>query len=94
MRDTLSRRHFLATSAATAGAFALGKAQAAPFNTCLKKSLIGSPNEKTLTEWKAAGFDGIEVSRQWDVPIANAVATRKLAEIAFDGHSLPVVWLG
>ena len=93
MRDTLSRRHFLAATAATAGALALGKAHAAPFNTCLKKALIGSPDEKTLTAWKAAGFDGIEVSRQWDVPIAKAAAARELAKsLSMEIHSLLFGW--
>lgn len=93
MRDAVTRRQFLAASAATAGAFALGSAQAAPFKTTLKKALIGTPDETTLTQWKAAGFDGIEVSRQWDVPLDKAVAARELAQsLAMEIHSLLFGW--
>ncbi len=93
MRDTFSRRQFLAASAATAGALSVGNLQAAPFKTTLKKSLIGTPDEKTLTEWKAAGFEGIEVSRQWDIPIEKAVSARELAEsLSMEIHSLLFGW--
>ncbi len=93
MSFPLTRRQFLATSAATAGALAVGDLQAAPFKTTLKKSLIGSPDEKTLTAWKAAGFDGIEVSRQWDIPIDKAVSARKLAKsLSMEIHSLLFGW--
>jgi L-ribulose-5-phosphate 3-epimerase len=93
MRHTFTRRQFLATSAAAAGALALGKAQAAPFATTLKKSLIGSPDEKTLTAWKQAGFDGIEVSRQWDIPLEKAAAAQELAKsLSMEIHSLLFGW--
>jgi hexulose-6-phosphate isomerase len=93
MRDALNRRQFLAASAATAGAFAVGDLLAAPFKTKLNKALIGTPDEKTLTAWKAAGFDGIEVSRQWDIPAEKAAAARKLAEsLSMEIHSLLFGW--
>ena len=53
MPDVFNRRQFLASSAATAGLLAAGDLHAAPFKTRLKKSLIGTPDEKTLTAWKA-----------------------------------------
>lgn len=93
MLDVFNRRQFLAASAATAGLLATGDLHAAPFKTRLKKSLIGTPDEKTLTAWKAAGFDGIEVSQQWDVPIEKAAAARKLAEsLSMEIHSLLFGW--
>jgi len=93
MPHAFTRRQFLAASAATAGALSLGKAQAAPFKTKLKKSLIGTPDEKTLSQWKAAGFDGIEVSRQWDIPIEKAIAARQVAEsLSMEIHSLLFGW--
>ena len=52
MKRTLTRRHFLATSAAAgAGILAAGRLKAAPFKTTLKKALIGKPTEKTLASW-------------------------------------------
>lgn len=93
MRNVFTRRQFLATSAATAGALSLGSVQAAPFKTTLKKALIGTPDEKTLTSWRAAGFDGIEVSRQWDIPLDKATAARELADsLSMEIHSLLFGW--
>lgn len=93
MSVALTRRRFLAASAATAGFLAAGNLQAAPFKTTLKKALIGTPDEKTLTEWKAAGFDGIEVSRQWDVPLDKAAAARELAKsLSMEIHALLFGW--
>ncbi|MHB8902035.1 MAG: twin-arginine translocation signal domain-containing protein, partial [Thermoguttaceae bacterium] len=92
MPVALSRRQFLAASTATVGLLA-ARLEAAPFKTQLKKSLIGTPDEKTLTRWKAAGFDGIEVSRQWDVPLEKAAAARTLAQsLSMEIHSLLFGW--
>lgn len=92
MRDTFTRRQFLAASSATAGALAVGKLDAAPLRTTLKKALIGAPNEKTLTQWKAAGFDGME-SRVWDIPVDQAVSARALAEsLSMQIHSVLFGW--
>ena len=80
MNQHFTRREFLAQSAAAgAGLLAAARAEAAPFKTTLHKALIGAPTEKTLTDWKAAGFDGME-SRQWDVSPEEATAARKVAE--------------
>lgn len=80
MKRTLSRRHFMATSAAAgAGILAAGRLEAAPFKTTLKKALIGKPDEKTLTSWKEAGFDGMETS-VWSASPEEAAVGRKTAE--------------
>ncbi len=93
MSHAFNRRQFLAASAATAGMLAAGQLHAAPFKTKLKKSLIGKPNEKTLAAWKAAGFDGIEVSRQWDIPLEQAAKAKALAEsLSMEIHSLLFGW--
>ena len=93
MPHAFNRRQFLAASAATAGMLAAGQLHAASFKTKLKKSLIGKPDEKTLTSWKAAGFDGIEVSRQWDVPLKQAAEAKALAEsLSMEIHSLLFGW--
>ena len=81
MKHGLTRRRFVAASAAGLGLLAAGRSQGAEFKTTLKKALIGSPTEKTLTEWKAAGFDGME-TRQWDNTPEGAAESRKLAEHA------------
>ncbi len=79
MHANVSRRQFLAASAATGiGLIASGRLQAASFKTTLKKSLIGAPSQETFAAWKAAGFEGMEAS--WDFSVADAVAARKLAE--------------
>ena len=57
MKRKLTRRHFMATSAAAGAAvLAAGRLEAAPFKTTLKKALIGKPTEKTLASWKEAGL--------------------------------------
>ena len=77
------RREFLATTAAAAaaGVVATSPLQAEPpsFETCLKKALIGRPDEETLRAWKAAGFDGIE-SNDRGVSLQDAAAARRVAE--------------
>ena len=80
MTMQIHRRDFLAASAAAGvGLLAASQLQAAPFKTTLKKALIGSPNEATLSSWKAAGFEGIE-SGVWNISQAAAEDARKVAE--------------
>jgi len=80
MQPHLTRRRFLATSAAAGmGLMAAGRLRAAPFQTTLHKALIGAPDEARLKSWKEAGFDGME-SNKWDVPPAEAAEARKMAE--------------
>ena len=78
---TQTRRQFLMTTAA-AGACALctSRAAAPKFKTTLKTALIrGLPDEKSLAELKAAGYDGMECS-VWDTTPEKAAAARALAE--------------
>jgi L-ribulose-5-phosphate 3-epimerase len=80
MKENLTRRDFLAASAAVgAGLMAAGRLEAAPFKTTLKKALIGTPTEETLSSWRAAGFEGMETNK-WDVTPAEAAEGRKIAE--------------
>lgn len=80
MTMQIDRRSFLAASAAaSAGWLAAGRLSAAPYQTTLKKALIGRPDEATLRSWKAAGFEGIE-SNVWNIPQADAEQARKVAE--------------
>ena len=61
MEFRLTRRDFLAASAAAAAGLGLaGRAQAAPWKTTLHKAMIGVPSEQVLKSWKAAGFEGME----------------------------------
>jgi hexulose-6-phosphate isomerase len=69
MKETLTRRDFLATAAATAAGLGLhlgpptptGRAAEPGFKTKLSKALIlEQPTEEKLKAFKDAGFDGIE----------------------------------
>ena len=70
MNHSLTRRDFLASTAASAAAGAgiltTGPAEAAKFKTKLSRAMIRSPNEKALAELQDAGFDGLETS-DWRV---------------------------
>ena len=82
MRSTITRRNFLAaTAAAGAGLWAAGRLQAAEWKTKLHKALIGTPSKETFAKWKEAGFEGME-STAWDVDPDQAAEGRKLAEAA------------
>ncbi len=93
MTIQIRRRDFMAASAA-AGASLLvgGRASAAPFQTTLKKALIGKPEEATLRAWKAAGFEGIE-SNVWNISQSAAEEARKIAEgLGMPIHSVLFGW--
>jgi hexulose-6-phosphate isomerase len=83
MNHPLSRRDFLAATAASAaaasGLLAAGRSQAAEFTTKLYRAMIRSPNEQALAELQDAGFDGLETS-DWQVTPEKAEDSRKLAE--------------
>jgi hexulose-6-phosphate isomerase len=80
MSTRLTRRNFLATSAAVGAGLAFaGRLNAAPFKTTLHKALLGNPDEATLKTWKAAGFEGVEWLN-WSVTPKDAEATRKMVE--------------
>ncbi len=91
--NRLSRRDFLATSAAAAAGLALaGPAEAASWKTSLHKAMIGEPSESLLKSWKAAGFDGME-SSLWDVSPDKAESLRKTAEsLGMRIHSVLFGW--
>jgi hexulose-6-phosphate isomerase len=88
-----TRRDFLAASSAIgAGLMVAGRLPAAEFKTRLHKALIGAPTEKTLTEWKAAGFEGIESNQRGATP-DEAAAARKVAEkLGMRIHSVLYGW--
>jgi hexulose-6-phosphate isomerase len=94
MTVQLQRREFLAASAAAGvGMLTAGRLQAAPFKTTLKKALIGTPDEPTLTSWKAAGFEGIE-SGVWNASPEAAAAARKTADkLGMRIHSVLRGWV-
>ena len=93
MNLRLTRRDFLATSAAAAAGLAIaGRAAAATWKTTLHKAMIGVPSEQLLQSWKAAGFDGME-SSAWEVSPAEATAARKTAEsLGMRIHSVLFGW--
>lgn len=79
----MTRRNFLAASAAAGIAMGMARAEnaAAPtFSTKLQKALIRPRfDAKVVAELKAAGFPGVELSDK-TVDLATARAARKLAE--------------
>jgi len=88
-----TRRDFLATSAAAGlGLMTARHLPAAEFKTKLHKALIGVPSEKLLTEWKAAGFEGIESTDRGASP-DKAAEARKMAErLGMRIHSVMYGW--
>jgi len=93
MKPELSRRKFLAASAAlSTAALAAGRLEAAPWKTTLHKALIGTPDEARLKRMKAAGFEGIESNDRDAIP-ESAAAARKLAEgLGMRIHSVLYGW--
>lgn len=93
MDPHFSRRDFLAaTAAAGAAAMVPGRLHAASTKTTLHKALIGKPTEKTLTSWKAAGFDGIESTDRAASP-QKAEAARKVADkLGMKIHAILYGW--
>ncbi len=90
----LTRRNFLATSAAAGAGLMLAPRvlHAETFKTKLQKALIGPPTESVLKSWKAAGFDGME-SGTWQISPADAAKARKTAEsLGMKIHSVLFGW--
>ncbi len=92
------RREFLKQVAATGAVlgafpFAAGAEEATPkWKTTLHKALIGKPNEKTLSAFKAAGFEGME-SHVWNMTPQKAEEARKVAEkLGMKIHSVMRGW--
>jgi len=95
MKKAVNRREFLATSAAAGlGLVAARRLGAGEFKTTLKKALIcGKPNEKNLSQLKAAGFDGVETNAA-DASPAEAEECRKVAEkVGMTIHSVLRGWM-
>jgi hexulose-6-phosphate isomerase len=93
MNHHLTRRQFLATSAAAGvGILATGRLQAAEFETTLHKALIGKPTEETLRSWKEVGFEGMEAN-VWNASPQDALEARKIAErLGMKIHSVLRGW--
>jgi hexulose-6-phosphate isomerase len=95
MPNHLTRRNFLATTAATAAGAALlsgSRLEAAPWKTKLHKALIGVPGEALLKSWKEAGFEGIESTDRGASP-EKAAEARKMAEgLGMKIHSVLYGW--
>jgi hexulose-6-phosphate isomerase len=83
MNHSLSRRDFLAATAASAAAGAglltATPSGAAEFKTKLCGAMIRSPNERALAELQAARFEGLETGDR-DATPQKAEAARKLAQ--------------
>lgn len=96
MTRRFDRRSFLATTAAAtaAGWMGVSRSEASPatFETTLKKALIGRPDEATLREWKAAGFDGIESNDRGVSPRDAAAARRVAEELEMKIHAVLYGW--
>jgi len=93
MASRLTRRGFLATSAAVGIGLAAGRAEEATFKTKLHKSLIvGKIEEKVLAQHKEAGFEGVETTAR-DVTANEAEKARALADkCAMRIHSVLAAW--
>lgn len=80
MKAQVTRRDFLAASAAVSAGLLVGRPlPAAEFKTKLHKAMIGKPTVELLSQWKAAGFEGIE-SNQRAATVEEAAAARRVAE--------------
>jgi len=91
MNPRLTRRTFLAASAA-AGLAAAVRLDASSRKNTFKKSQIGEPSERLLKRWKAAGFDGME-STAWNVSPEKAASSRELADsLGMKIHSVLFGW--
>ncbi|HID22237.1 MAG TPA: twin-arginine translocation signal domain-containing protein, partial [Planctomycetaceae bacterium] len=93
METKISRRRFMTVAAATGVACGLTtRTPAAPWKTTLYKALIGKPDRKTITQFKEAGFEGLE-TRDWDVSPDQAASGRKIAEsLGMKIHSVMRGW--
>jgi hexulose-6-phosphate isomerase len=94
MKHAISRREFLAASAAAGlGLAAAGGAAAAPFKTKLLKAMIGKPTEDYLKKLKDAGFDGVETQDNAVTPEAAAAARRAAEKLGMRIHSCLRGWM-
>ncbi len=92
MNSNVTRREFLGTVAAAGVWATTGGWAHAGWKTQLKKALIGKPDQKTLTAFKEAGFDGLE-TRNWNAEPEEAEKARRLAEsLGMKIHSVMRGW--
>jgi len=83
---TISRRSFLGAAAVTASAGLLSSLQAQEQNSnkgfpsqIYKARIADVPTDEICEQWKAAGFEGMEVT-QWDITVDKARKNRQIAE--------------
>jgi len=90
--SSLNRRSFLATTAVAATGVLAQRGWANAAKNQPHKALIGVPSEALLTEWKEAGFEGMESTDRGASP-AKAAAARKTAEkLGMRIHSVMYGW--
>jgi len=94
MGSTLSRRGFLAGTAAGLGLGAIGHAAGPKFKTTIHKAVIqGHPSEAALKGVKDTGFEGIECTA-WSTPLEAAAKAREVAEkVGVRIHSVLRAWV-
>ncbi len=102
MKNSIRRRDFLLTSAATiaAGGISSDRATAAAaekpkYGTTLHKAKIAAPSEATLKSWADAGFQGMETTSRagWSKSPASAAKDHLTAEkLGMRIHSVLFGW--
>jgi len=93
MRSHVTRRDFLATTAAVGAGLLVGRSlPAAEYKTKLHKAMIGDPTEQLLAQWKAAGFEGIESNQKAATPEAAAAARKVADKLGMKIHSVLFGW--
>jgi len=90
--SSLNRRSFLAATAIGATGVLTRRSWANAPKTQVHKAMIGVPSEALLTQWKEAGFEGMESTDHGASP-AKAAAARKIAEkLGMRIHSVMYGW--
>lgn len=93
MNTTMTRRKFLAASAAAgAGVAMAGRLHAASSKTTLHKALLGTPNKELLQRWKAAGFEGVEWTDSQLSPEQAAEIRKMVESLGMRVHSVLFGW--
>lgn len=97
MRDAITRRDFLAVSAATGlGAAMAGRLSAAEgqFKTTIKKaSIMGKPTETALKAAKDAGYEGVETTECGLAPDEAAKCREAAEKLGLKIHSVLRGWM-
>ncbi len=93
MTSSITRREFLAASAAVGAGLAMaGRLQAAPLKTTLHKALLGTPKQAVLEQWKAAGFEGLEWTNPKLSPQEAAEIRQRAEALGLRVHSVMYGW--